>query len=707
MLKKALKLLVCLVLIASFCGFSVSAATTYQTYTYSYAGDMQISPSAFDALYEISEFGKAGALKKPQDLIYDEKGDQFIIADTENNRIVIFDSNFEYKTEISTFSHDGKEDGFNAPNGVFMTPDSELYVADTKNGRIMIFDKSFRFIKELPTISADILPENFVYNPKAVAVDEAKNVYVVSMNTNMGVIALDPDGNFQGFIGAQRVATNALDLLWRSFMSEEQLSRSESFVPVEYSNLTIDKKGFVYVTCADIDTYNLYSAVKGRSQESTYAPIKKLNPSGTDVLKRNGFYPPVGEIIFDAYGASGGGVPSDITEVALLDNNMYTLLDGKHNKLFIYDSAGDLLYAFGGTGESIGLYTNLTAVAFKGNEMYCLDSADATVTVSRKTEYGKLLDTVVGLQEARRYDEAKAMWNDIISKNNNFDIAYLGIGKVNLEKGNYKEAMEYFRLIGNKDYYAKAFNLHREGFLEKFGMYIFFAAVALVLLLVKLFSIISRFNAERLESPARGKFGDELLFGFYTIVHPFAGYYALKHEKRGSVRAATVFWVLTGISSVVSTLGACYLQRGDNPSLIGALSNTVFPLALWCVSNMCFTSLMDGKGSFKDVYIAVGYSTVPYVLLMIPCTLISYALVLDELSILSLVTGLALYWSIALVFLGMMTVHDYSFGKNIVVTVLTIAGIAFILFILLIFFNLTGRVQALIVNVVNEIAYRS
>lgn len=706
MLKKTLKLLVCSLLISVISVCCVSAETPYKTYTYSYAGDMQISPSAFEADYEVSDFGEGGVLKKPQDIIYNESTDQIIIADTENNRVLILGSDFGYKAQISEFVHDGKPDMLNSPYGVFMTDDGYLYVADTKNSRILIFDQSLNFYKELPPLSADILPKNFVYNPKSIAVDEAKNVYVVSLNTNMGVIALDPDGNFQGFIGAQKVATNPLDMVWRSFMSEEQLDRLESYVPVEYSNLTIDEKGFVYVTCAEIDAYQLSSAVKSRSADSRYAPIKKLNPSGTDVLKRTGFFPPVGEIKFDAYGGSGGK-PSDITEVALLENNMYALLDSNHNKLFVYDSAGDLLYAFGGTGESIGLYTTLAGVAFKGDTMFCLDSADSTVTVSQKTEYGKLLDKVIGLQEKRRYDEAKAMWNDIISKNNNFDIAYLGIGKVNLEKGNYKEAMDYFRLIGNKTYYAKAFELNREGFLSKYGIFIFIAAVVIVLLLVKLFTVISHFNKDRIEEPARGKFTDELLYGFYTIVHPFAGYYGLKHEKRGSVRAATVFWVLTGISSVVSTLGACYLQRGDNPTLIGALSNTVFPLILWCVSNMCFTSLMDGKGTFKDVYIAVGYSTVPYVMLMIPCTLISYVLITDELSILSLVTGLALYWSIALVFLGMMTVHDYSFGKNIVVTVLTIAGIAFILFILLIFFNLTGRVQSLIVSIINEISYRS
>lgn len=152
------------------------------------------------------------------------------------------------------------------------------------------------------------MPENFKYNPISVAVNAAGQFYVVSKNSNMGVMALDGDGGFQGFIGAQRVASNAAQLLWRAFMTEEQLARSVQFVPVEYSSLTIDHKGFVYVTCSSIDRFELYNTIHSRSMDSTYAPVKKINPAGTDVLRRNGFFPPAATSI-SALMTGGGGRP--------------------------------------------------------------------------------------------------------------------------------------------------------------------------------------------------------------------------------------------------------------------------------------------------------------------------------------------------------------------------------------------------------------
>lgn len=700
-MKRYFKFFVALICILTIISVNVSAATPYETYTYSYAGDVQISPAAYNPQIKIAEFGDAGILKSPNDILYDSKRDYIIIADTGNNRIVVIDKNFNVVKIISEFNNDK----FNEPYGVFVNNDGNLYVADTKNGRIVIFNEKFEFVKILPTLSADVLPEGFTYMPTSVAVDNADNIYVVSMNTNMGVISLDPDGNFEGFFGAQEVAVNPLETFWRSIMSEEQLDRSESYVSVEYSNITIDQKGFAYVTCSDIDRYELYNAVNTRSSSSAYAPIKKLNPAGTDVLVRNGFYPPVGDIEFNAY--KGDPEPSKIGDVELLENGMYALLDTSKNKIFTYDSNGNLLYAFGGTGEAAGLYHTLTSFTWNDGRFYMLDAYDGSVTILERTEYGALLDEVIGYQETMQFKKADELWNTIIAKNNNFDMAYLGLGKIALEQGEYEEAMEYFKIIGDKTYYEKAFKLQREGILQKIGFLTFAIVIAVVLLIVWLIGKVGKYNEKLTESRHSGKFFDEIIFGFYVMRHPFNGYWALKQEKRGSVRAATFWMSVSGVSAIFAALGACYLQKAENPSIISALSNTVFPLLLAIVSNMCFTTLMDGKGTFKDTYIAVSYATVPYALCTIPMTLVSHVLISDELSILNLFTTVVLAWVLMLVFCGLMTIHDYSFGKNILVCLLTIAGIAFMLFIGIVFLSLTGKVISLITSIVTEVSYRS
>lgn len=711
-MKKALKILMVSLVLLSVFTLSVVAAVPYETYTYSYTGNEQVSPTAYRPFEKITSFGKDEAgnevlLNQPMDVLYDETRDYIFIADTGNNRIVVTNEKFECVKIISEFEVDGKKETFDSPNGVFVTNDSRLYVADTKNSRIVVFDSEFNLLKILPPVSADILPEGFVYNPKNVVVDNADNVYVVAMNSNMGVISLDPNGNFEGFFGAQEVTVNPLEMLYRLIKSEEQLQRSEAFVSVEYSNLTVDSKGFVYVTCADIDRYELFSAVNSRSKSSSYAPVKKLNPAGTDVLIRNGFFPPVGNVNFTAYSDAKSNDPSEIQDIELLSNGMYSLLDTTQNKLFVYDSDGNLLYAFGGKGEAIGLYNSLCAFTWNNNKFYNLDYYDGSITVLKRTDYGALIDQVIEYQETMQYDKADNLWNTIISKNNNCDMAYLGLGKIALEQGEYKEAMEFFKLIGDKDYYQRAYKLYREELLSKTGI-IVFCVFALAIVAVTFFiKKINAYSEKLTEQPFSGKFKDAMLYGFYVIRHPFNGHWGLKAEKRGTLGGATFWLALSGVSAIFAEFCSSYVQKPQNPSIVNALANTVFTLLLLIVANMCFTTLMDGKGTFKDVFIAVSYATVPYAICTIPFTLIGYVLIDQELSILAICTSAVLMWVILLVFCGLMSVHDYSFGKNIVVCGLSVLGIAFILFILIIFISLGSKVASLIASIISEISYRS
>ena len=707
-LKPLMKFAVCLLTLAVITGSgTVMAAAPYETYTYSYEGDVQISPNAYTPEQKVSSFGEAGSLNSPADIIVDVQGN-LVVADKDNDRVVILDPDTFRSVKIIDKYTDktGTDQTFNKPQGVFSARDGKLYIADTDNGRIVVFDKEYHYLTTFDAPSADVLPENFKYNPKGIAVDKAGRIYVVSMNTNMGVIALDKNGQFEAFIGAQRVTPNLVELFWRAFMTEEQLSMTQNFVPMEYSNLTIDDKGFVYVTASSIDRYSLYNAVWSRSSDSTYAPIKKINPSGTDVLQRNGFFPPVGDINFDPYTGQKDPVePSAITEVALLQNGMYCLVDKEYSKVFTYDSYGNLLYAFGGEGEALGLFGQLVSVAYKEDNLLALDSVDNSITVFQKTEYAKKLDEVIGYQERREYDKAIASWEEIVGLNNNFDMAYLGIGKTLLEQEKYQQAMDNFRLINNRSYYSKAFKLYRQQILDKIGILLIALVVILIIGIVKFFGYAKKCNSRLKTAGTTVTFGAEILYGFHLIFHPFDGFWDLKHEKRGGIRGA-VFWLCAAVfAQFYGVLGQGYLM-GEKGSLGGALLNILIPFTLWIIANWCLTSLMDGKGSFRDIFIATSYAMIPMVLFTIPCTAISNFLITEELGILSFAIGLGTFWMGLLVFFGAMVTHEYSLGKNILVSILSIIGIALILFLLMTFFSLTGRMIDWIVNMINEISFR-
>ena len=68
--------------------------------------------------------------------------------------------------------------------------------------------------------------------------------------------------------------------------------------------------------------------------------------------------------------------------------------------------------------------------------------------------------------------------------------------------------------------------------------------------LIKLMQWIGKRNRDEKYREKRDKFSGHLLYGFYVLMHPFDGFYDLKHEKRGSLGAAT-FWLMAGVSGVV------------------------------------------------------------------------------------------------------------------------------------------------------------
>ena len=124
------------------------------------------------------------------------------------------------------------------------------------------------------------------------------------------------------------------------------------------------------------------------------------------------------------------------------------------------------------------------------------------------------------------------------------------------------------------------------------------------------------------------------------------------------------------------------------------------------VANWCLTTLFDGEGSFKDIFIACCYSLLPLVLLIIPATIYSNIATVAELDIVTFVGNIGFIWAGLLIFCGMMVTHDYTLGKNFIISLSTIVGMAFIMFIGILFTTLLGKIVSFVSNIIVEINYR-
>ncbi len=709
-------ILICLLTLLA--GGSQIFADAYQTYIYSIDGTYMLSPAAYryEDAFNYTKMGLGTNFQTPTDLVVDDDGDVYI-ADSGNNRIVVLDGDtYQVKFEIGKFFNDhGSEDTLSAPTGVFVKG-NRIYIADTNNSRIVIFEKrltSVVFDKIVNEPKSSVIEKDQAFVPIALSVDDAGRMYVVSRSNEQGIVVMTEEGAFVGFIGAQKVAYNVFEVFFRRFQTDAQRANAPSYVPTLYNNITIDERGFIYATINftndEGEEDKQQAAITGT--DGDYAPVRKFNSSGDDILKRNGFFAPSGEVDVlkdGSYGAVATGA-SKIIDVALGPEGTWSIIDAKRMKIFTYDTDGKLLFIFGDLGNQLGNLTQIKAIAYSGDRILVLDDRLGTVTSFYRTDYGDTLIQALKDTNDRKYDNSVENWKTILQRNNNFDAAYIGIGRALYREGNYEEAMTYYKSAYDTQNYSDAFKEVRKHWVEKYIWIIPIVVIAAVVGIVAFFKFAGKVNKRVAVSGEKRTFGKKILYAFHLMFHPFDGFWDLKHEKRGSLGGALFYVGLTVLAFTYNGVGKAYIfnPRGATTSIITQVISVIVPLLLWVTANWCLTTLMDGEGSYKDIFIATGYALVPIPLIMIPVTAVTHVLSASEAGIVTLLIAFAWIWAGMLLLFGTQVTHDYTLGKNLITTILTIVGMVFIMFLIVLFSNLIAKLIGFISSIVVEITYRS
>ena len=725
MKKNMIRIIALLCILVTAIGCIPASAAAYNTYTYSINGESQASPDAYtpERVVDNQYLDLDVPLNAPTSIESDSEGNVYL-ADPANHRVVVLNKYYQFKQEIKTFVNDqGIDDSLNGPQGVFIwendvinekgeaVPTRRLYVADTENRRIVIFDSEGNYYDHIEEPESEVFEENEIYKPVAMAADSAGRLYVISGTTYQGVIALTPEGEFSGYIGAMRASFSPLQLIWRKFMTKEQLEKQPLILPSEYNNITIDEKGFIYITCGADDLMDEFANAV-QSGDTNYAPVKKLNTAGNDVMRRNGFYIPAGEVNFRSSALSSENAitgASKIVDVALGEEGTWSIVDQKRSKIFTYDDNGELLYVFGDMGSQMGNLRRIVGLTYdKDGKLLVLDGETSSFTVYKRTEYGDLLITAIRHNNERRYDLAEEDWQDILQRNNNFDAAYIGLGDAYYRRGQWNEAMEMYEAAYDLEGYSDAFHMIRKEWVEDYFIWIPIVAIAACLLYVLIFKYAHKVNTKAAVSGKKNTYKEEVLYAFHVIFHPFDGYWDLKHEKRGSMRAALTILAATVAVFAYQAVGQAYLfnPQGGYSSIFVQLAGLLVPLLLYCAVNWCLTTLFEGEGSFKDIFISSCYSLTPIILLLPLSTLLTHVLTNSESGFISLINGICYVWLFLLLFFGTMTTHDFTLGKNLLMTILTVVCMMVIMFVAVLFSSLLVKMVSFVSNIFTELSYR-
>jgi hypothetical protein len=202
---------------------------------------------------------------------------------------------------------------------------------------------------------------------------------------------------------------------------------------------------------------------------------------------------------------------------------------------------------------------------------------------------------------------------------------------------------------------------------------------------------------------------DYILFPKHILFHPFDGYEELKRYKKGKLSVAAVFMILYAAFRIFIYHNEGFLVNDRNPLSLNSLNEifvVVLIVLLFTIGNWSVTTLMEGKGSYKEIFMVTGYALFPLIIIGFPSVILSNYLTLEEMTFYHLFMGIAYISTGWMLFMGILNIHHYGLGKTILAFIATIIAMAVMIFFGLLFFDLIQQFISFIVSIYEELNLR-
>ncbi len=693
--RKILAVLLCIICLFS-CGITASAADFTDSpndATSNWAGkigdkDLVYSRPMFEHYKTISSFDigveNFGSL-------YDicANNGKIYILDTTNGKIIITDEDFNLINELKEVYVDGVATSFVGARGILIDGD-ELYICDTANKRLLVGDTSGNISKVIVQPETEMWPEGLYFSPLKIVKDKMGYFYLLSEGCFYGAIMYSPDFEFKNFFGANVVSTSilqAINNLWDMlFTNNIKISKSEKKLPYSYVDMELGADGYIY-TCT------------GATSTSSQAvgSVKRLNPTGLNILsdKTTESVASSESVLFTTTESVKSGIRDlthDVSSITIDENNFIYALDTTYGRVYVFDLECNLITTFGGgvnTGTQEGTFKASKAITNMNGKIYIVDSIKNTITVFRKNTYGELVSKAQTMTIKGDYVDAEQLWNEVLKLDANSIIAYRGIAKSKIIQEDYESALYYARLGEDRGTYSRAYEFVRKDFMAENFIWI----VAGIVVLIIIIAILVRFKRKNNIIIIKNR---KWKIALGTLFHPADTFYEIKRNNGGSVIIATIFLAVWYVFKILGFSGGFIFNTTDigDANAWYALAQTFGLVILFTLANWAVCTLMEGKGKLKDIYVVVCYSLIPMIIQSALYDILSHVLILSEANILSIVNYVCIVFTLIIIVMGLINIHEFSFGRffwTTLITVLAMILIVFLVFMVAILLQQTGN----------------
>ena len=201
----------------------------------------------------------------------------------------------------------------------------------------------------------------------------------------------------------------------------------------------------------------------------------------------------------------------------------------------------------------------------------------------------------------------------------------------------------------------------------------------------------------------------DLRYALTVLRHPIDEFWEMKRSQKGNVFVAVLLVVLLFLATIFDRQARSFMHNPyyNTPlDLFYELRMMLIPGVLFIVANWSVTTLMNGKGTAKDVFIATCYSLQPLIVMHFVVPLLSYALSLTDAAYLTIVVAMGWIWFGLMLYIAIMQIHEYSLGKTFLTLIITAVAAIIIVLICMLFFSLIQELVGFAYSIYRELFLR-
>lgn len=686
-LNKSRKMIVFLLIAVSLCCMVKPTVALADSYQYTLYDEAVPAPDAYEweASIHAEDLG-IDAITGITDIFY--QNDLVYIAMT--GMIVVTDTNLNTQWVITSYINDaGEEVAISAPKCVFVTEDNHLYIAEQDRGVVVHLLNDGTFVREIGDPGTETLA-NVKYAPMKVVVDSIGRIYVKAKSVYEGIIELTPEGTFNRFVGANEVSPDFIDIVKRTFATEEQISRMELWLPTDYSDIALDRDGFLLATVKDTTIGN---------------PIRRLNSAGTDILTTYEF------IALPAGDYSAGKTSSLLTTIAAAEDGRFAVLDANRARVFVYSEDGLLAYILGGIGKSEGNLNSPVDIVFIEDKILVADLVACSIEVFKPTQYGELMNAGMYALTQFDYETAAIYFEQVKEINPSSLVANMGLGKYYLRSENFEAAMESFKATGERESYSAAYERIREAFLEEYfgwillGILLFVIALAVIKRVLRYYSKKGAFRGKVFDVLRKIRY-EVFTYPGYILSHPFKAFDDMKYLNTGNIYFCFIILILFAWSTLVRWKYTGFMANThdiENLNVVLIFVSSVVPYLLFVVSNWTIGVLLNGKATMKHIFMVNMYALYPTIYFNLFGVLISQVILSNETGFVSVMFAAPMVFYVFYTFIGLVMTHQFGFLQTIASVLLSIVAMAILIFVVVLLLTLMSGAFNDVMTIIDEI----